>query len=80
MITHPQKHNPRQVKERKRAKNKQDKDENKAPGGMVKRDRAESARPLNGKAFGVAKLCSLILLLVVATTASWAQVVSPNVW
>src|SRR5882762_4827077 len=39
---------------------------------MVKRDRAESARPLSGR------LCSLILLLVVATTASPAQVMSPN--
>jgi outer membrane protein TolC len=66
-------------KERKRAKNKQDKDENRAPGGMVKRDRAQSARPSNGRAFGVAKVFSLILLLVVATTASWAQVVLPNV-
>jgi outer membrane protein TolC len=46
---------------------------------MVKRDRAESARPLNRKVFGVAKVCSLILLLVVATTASWAQMVPPNV-
>jgi outer membrane protein TolC len=64
--------------ERKRAKNKQGKDENKAPGGMVKRDRAESARPLNGKTFDVAKGCSLILLLAVTTATSWAQVVSPN--
>ncbi len=39
---------------------------------MVGRDRAESARPYSGK------LCSLILLLVVATTASPAQVMSPN--
>jgi outer membrane protein TolC len=45
---------------------------------MVKRGRAESARPLSGRAFGIVKLCSLLLLLVVATTASWAQVMSPN--
>src|SRR6202050_5243678 len=44
---------------------------------MVKRDRAERNRPLSGRAFGIAKLCSLILLLV-AETAPWAQVVSPN--
>src|ERR1700734_16024 len=62
--------------ERKRAKKQQDKDKNKAPGGMVKRDRAESARPLNGKTFDLAKGYSLILLLVVTTSASWAQVVS----
>jgi outer membrane protein TolC len=67
------------VKREKRANNKQDKDENKAPGGMVKKDRGESARPLNGKTFGVAKVFSLTLLLVVASTASCAQVVSSNV-
>src|ERR1700683_314473 len=44
---------------------------------MVKRDRAERNRPLSGRAFGIAKLCSLILLLV-AETAPWAQVMSPN--
>src|SRR5580698_1601728 len=66
------------MEERKRAKTKRDKDENRAPGGMVKRDRAQSASPTNGRAFGVAKVFSLILLLVVATTASWAQVVSAN--
>src|ERR1700728_3019575 len=37
-----------------------------------------SARPSSGRAFGIAKLCSLMLLLVVATTASRAQVMSPN--
>src|ERR1700723_1967996 len=37
-----------------------------------------SARPSSGRAFGIAKLCA-ILLLVVATTASWAQVLSANV-
>jgi outer membrane protein TolC len=73
------KHKLRPRKERKHTENKQDKDENKALGGMVKRDRAERARRLNGKAFGVAKVCSLILLLAAATAASWAQVVSPNV-
>ena len=46
---------------------------------MVKRDRAESARSLGGRVIGIVKLCSLIPLLVVATTASWAQVMSPNV-
>src|SRR5258708_33804117 len=45
---------------------------------MVKRDRAESARSLGGRAIGIAKLCSLMPLLVVATAASWAQVMSPN--
>ena len=60
------------MKERTRAENKQDQDESKAPDGMVNRDCAESARPLNGK------LRTLILLLVVATTASRAQVMSPN--
>jgi outer membrane protein TolC len=39
---------------------------------MVNTDRAERARPLSRK------LCSLILLLVVATTASPAQVMSAN--
>jgi outer membrane protein TolC len=37
-----------------------------------------SARPSRGRAFGIAKLCSLILLLIVATTACGAQVTSPN--
>jgi outer membrane protein TolC len=60
------------------AENKQDKDENKAPDGMVKNDRAESARPSSGGAFGIAGSCSLILSLVVATTTSWAQLISPN--
>jgi outer membrane protein TolC len=55
-----------------RAENKEDTDENKVPEEMVNRDRAKSACPLSGK------LCSLILLLVVATTASPAQVMSPN--
>jgi outer membrane protein TolC len=36
------------------------------------------ARPSSGRAFGIAKLCSLMLLLVVATTTSRAQVMSPN--
>jgi hypothetical protein len=73
LITYPQKTTTHERwKERKRAEDKQDKDENKVPDGMVNRDRAESARPLSGK------LCSLIVLLVVATTASWAQVMSPN--
>ena len=45
---------------------------------MVKRDGAESARSLGGMAIGIVKLCSLMPLLVVATTASWAQVMSPN--
>src|ERR1700723_2772448 len=36
-----------------------------------------SARPSSGRAFGIAKLCA-ILLLAVATTASRAQVMSPN--
>src|SRR5271154_6259877 len=44
---------------------------------MVKRDRAERNRLLSGRFFGIAKLCSLILLLV-AATAPWAQVASPN--
>ena len=44
---------------------------------IVKRDRAESAPPLSGRAVGIIKICRLTLLLV-ATTASWAQVVSPN--
>ena len=43
---------------------------------MVKSDRAESARPLTRGAFGIARLCSVMLL--VATTASWAQVMVPN--
>jgi outer membrane protein TolC len=43
---------------------------------MVKSDRAESARPLSRGAFGIARLCSVMLL--VATTASWAQVMLPN--
>jgi outer membrane protein TolC len=78
LITPPQKTQPSTGKKReKRAENEQDKDENKARGGMVKRDRAERNDPLSGRAFGIAKLCSLILLLV-AATASWAQVVSPN--
>jgi outer membrane protein TolC len=37
-----------------------------------------SARLSSGRAFGIAKLCSFMLLLVVATTASRAQVMSPN--
>jgi outer membrane protein TolC len=45
---------------------------------VVRRDRAESACPLSVRAVGIAKLYSLQLLLIVATTASWAQVVSPN--
>jgi outer membrane protein TolC len=45
---------------------------------MVKNDRAESARPLSGRAFGIAGLCGLMLSLVVATTTSRAQVMSPN--
>jgi outer membrane protein TolC len=45
---------------------------------MVKRDRAESARSLGGRTIGIAKLCSLMVLLVVATAASWAQVMTPN--
>src|SRR5271163_4742701 len=38
----------------------------------------KSARALGGRAFGVAKLGSLSLLLLVATAVSWAQVMSPN--
>jgi outer membrane protein TolC len=45
---------------------------------MVKNDRAVSARPLSGRVFGIAGLWSLMLSLVVATTASRAQVMSPN--
>ena len=45
---------------------------------MVKNDRAESARPLSGRVFGIAGLWSLMLSLVVATTASRAQVMSLN--
>jgi len=45
---------------------------------MVTRHRSESVRSSGGRAFGIRKRCSL-LLLVVAATASWAQVVSPNV-
>jgi hypothetical protein len=40
--------------------------------------RAESRCPSSGTAFGIAKVFSLVVLLIVTTTASWAQVVSPN--
>src|ERR1700723_54904 len=36
-----------------------------------------SARPSSGRAFGIAKLCAIVILLV-ATTASGAQVMVPN--
>src|ERR1700724_472854 len=45
---------------------------------MVTRHRSESVRSSGGRAFGIRKRGSL-LLLIVAATASWAQVVSPNV-
>ena len=45
---------------------------------MVKRVRAESACPLIGRVFSIAKLSSLLLLLIITTIASGAQVVSPN--
>jgi outer membrane protein TolC len=45
---------------------------------MVKNDRAESAPPLSGRAFGIVGLCGLMLSLVAATTTSQAQVMSPN--
>jgi outer membrane protein TolC len=45
---------------------------------MVKNDRAKSARPLSGRAFGIVGLCGLMLSPVVATTTSQAQVMSPN--
>src|SRR5580700_5791748 len=44
---------------------------------MMMQDRSESARPSSGRAFEIRTLCTL-MLLVLATTASWAQVVSPN--
>jgi outer membrane protein TolC len=44
---------------------------------VVTRADYESLPSASGRAFAVAKLCSLILLVVV-TTESWAQVVSPN--
>jgi outer membrane protein TolC len=44
---------------------------------MVMRDRSESVRLSSGRAFGITKLCTL-MLLVFAMTASRAQVVSPN--
>ena len=45
---------------------------------MVIQDRSESACPASGRAFVIRTLCSL-MLLIGGTTASWAQVVSPNV-
>jgi outer membrane protein TolC len=45
---------------------------------VVKRDRAESACPLIRRVFSIAKLFSLLLLLIIRTIASGAQVVSPN--
>jgi outer membrane protein TolC len=45
---------------------------------IIAADCAESVRPPSGRAVGMAKLWSLMLLLIVATTASWAQVASPN--
>jgi len=45
--------------------------------GMVATDCYERDRSSSGRAFAIGRLCGL-MLLVVATTASWAQVVSPN--
>jgi outer membrane protein TolC len=59
------------------AENKEDKDGNKAPDGMVKSDCAQSACTLSKRVFGIAGWCTLILPLAVATTTSWAQVTSP---
>src|ERR1700721_3348996 len=44
---------------------------------IVTRAGSESLRPASGRALAIGKLCSL-MLLVVATTQSWTQVVSPN--
>src|ERR1700735_4980803 len=44
---------------------------------IVTRAGIESLHSASGKAFAIAKLCSLMLLVVV-TTESWTQVVSPN--
>jgi outer membrane protein TolC len=45
---------------------------------IVVQDRSESAHLSSGRAFNIRILCSL-MLLIVGTTASWAQAVSPNV-
>jgi len=42
----------------------------------INSDRAVIPQPLSGRAFGTAAICTV--LLMVATIASWAQVVSPN--
>jgi outer membrane protein TolC len=60
------------------AENKEDKDGNKAPDGMVKSDCAQSACTLSKRVFGIAGWCTLILPLAAATTTSWAQVTSPT--
>jgi outer membrane protein TolC len=59
------------------AEHRQAKDD-KVPDAVVRRGRAESARHSIGRAFCVAKLSSLLLLLIAATTASGAQMLSPN--
>jgi outer membrane protein TolC len=45
---------------------------------MAMQDRSESSRLSSGRDLGARTLCSL-MLLIVGTTASWAQAVSPNV-
>src|ERR1700722_19739642 len=45
---------------------------------IVVQDRSESAHLSGGRAFEIRTLCSL-MLVIVGTTASWAQAVSPNV-